>query len=165
MFHDRAPRRYVLILWTRSRITHHACPAKSPTTIASSVSARREPHVSDSTESSAPSITPGGGTSNKDWWPTICRWSSASALVEVQSDGRRPSTTPGSREPRPGGREERSGRVDDRLAALVARGLRTLRSALHSHGLAQRRHVPHGRWSWRRWPRPAAFCSAEQLAR
>ena len=30
-----------------------------------------------------------------------------------------------------------------RLAGLVAGGLRPLRALVHSHGMAQRRHVPH----------------------
>ena len=41
-------------------------------------------------------------------------------------------------------------RADDRLAGLVAGGLRSLRRLVHSHGVAQRRHVPHRRRPWRR---------------
>ena len=37
--------------------------------------------------------------------------------------------------------------------------------AVHSHGVAQRRHVPHRRRPRRRRSRPAAFRAAEQLAR
>ena len=33
--------------------------------------------------------------------------------------------------------------ADDRLAGLVAGGLRPLRAVVHPHGLAQRRHLPH----------------------
>ncbi len=55
-------------------------------------------------------------------------------------------------------------RPDDRLAELVARGLRPLRPVLHPHGMAQRRHVPHPRWPRRRRHGHAAFCAAQQLA-
>ncbi len=39
--------------------------------------------------------------------------------------------------------EEGSCGVDDGFAGLVACGLRSLRSAVYSHGVAQRRNVPH----------------------
>ena len=68
-------------------------------------------------------------------------------------------------ESRPGGREEGPRGADDRLAGLVAGGLRPLRTIVHSHGLAQRRHLPHPRRPRRRWGRPAALRAAEQLAR
>ena len=38
-------------------------------------------------------------------------------------------------------------------------------AALHPHGLAQRRHLPHRRRPRRRRPRPAALRAAQQLAR
>ncbi len=47
--------------------------------------------------------------------------------------------------------------VDDRLAGLVAGRLRPLRAAVHPHGLAQRRHLPHRRRPRRRRRRPAAL--------
>ena len=39
--------------------------------------------------------------------------------------------------------EKRSCGADDRLAGLVACGLRPLRPAVYSHGLAQRRHLSY----------------------
>jgi cytochrome c peroxidase len=53
---------------------------------------------------------------------------------------------------------------DDRLAGLVAGGLRPLRPLVHPHGVAQRRHLPHRRRPRRRRPGPAAFRAAQQLA-
>ena len=50
------------------------------------------------------------------------------------------------------------------FAGLVAGRLRPLRGPVHSHGLAQRRHVPHRRRPRRRGSRPAAFRAAQQLA-
>ena len=54
---------------------------------------------------------------------------------------------------------------DDRLERLVARRLRPLRSLLHPHGVAQRRHVPDRRRPrrFRLWH--AAFRAPQQLAR
>ena len=51
------------------------------------------------------------------------------------------------------------------LAGLVACGLRPLWAVVHSHGVAQRRNVPHRRRSRRRRIRPAALRSSQQLAR
>ena len=48
------------------------------------------------------------------------------------------------------GGEARPHRADDRQPALVAGRLRPLRSLLHPHGLAQRRHLPHRRRPRRR---------------
>ena len=67
----------------------------------------------------------------------------APALVPVQSDGRGLRLRRGVQEPRLRGPEEGPARADDRLAGLVAGGLRSLRAAVHPHGLAQRRHLPH----------------------
>ena len=65
--------------------------------------------------------------------------------------------------PRRGG--EGPARAHDRLPALVAGRLRSLRPVLHPHGVAQRGHVPHRRRS-RRWRRrSAALRPAQQLAR
>ena len=55
-------------------------------------------------------------------------------------------------------------RPDDRFAGLVAGRLRPLRAAVHPHGLAQRRHLPHRRRPRRRRRRPAALRAAQQLA-
>src|SRR5579862_5521753 len=54
--------------------------------------------------------------------------------------------------------------LDDRLARVVAGGFWPLRTAVHSHGLAQRRHVPHWRRARRRRIGAAALCPAQQLA-
>ena len=74
----------------------------------------------------------------------------APAFLQVRSDGRGLQLRRGVQEPRPGGGEERSRGADDRLAGLVAGGLRPLRAAVHSHGVAQRRHLPHRRRPRRR---------------
>ena len=60
--------------------------------------------------------------------------------------------------------EEGPHRADDGFAGMVAGRLRPLRAALHPHGLAQRRHLPHRRRPRRRRRRPAAFRAAQQLA-
>ena len=89
----------------------------------------------------------------------------APALVQVRPHG------PGLRlrrrvqEPGPGGREEGSPGADDRLAGLVAGGLRPLRSSVHPYGMAQRRHLPHRRRARRRRQRQPALCATQQLAR
>ena len=54
--------------------------------------------------------------------------------------------------------------LDDRLAGLVAGRLWPLRAAVHPHGVAQRRHVPHRRRPRRRRSGPAALRAAQQLA-
>ena len=53
---------------------------------------------------------------------------------------------------------------DDRLAGLVAGGLRPLRAAVHPDGVAQRGHLSHPRRPRRRRIRSAALCAAQQLA-
>ena len=88
----------------------------------------------------------------------------APAFLQVQSDGRGLQLRERVQEPRPGGGEERSRGADDRLAGLVAGGLRPLRPVVHSHGVAQRRHLPHRRRPRRRRPGPAALRAAQQLA-
>ena len=107
-----------------------------------------------------------GGTSNRDWWPnqldvSVLRRNSA----EERPAGRRLRLRRGVRGPRPRRRQARHRRGHDRLAGLVARRLRPLRPALHPHGLAQRRHLPHQRRPRRRRHRPAALRPAQQLAR
>ena len=88
----------------------------------------------------------------------------APAFVEVRSDGQGLRLCEGIQEPRSHRAEEGSRGAHDRLAALVAGGLRSLRTAVHPHGLAQRRHLPHRRWP-RRWrSRSATFRAAQQLA-
>ena len=88
----------------------------------------------------------------------------APAFLQVQSDGRGLQLRGRVQEPRPGGGEERSRGADDRLAGLVAGGLRPLRPFVHSHGVAQRRHLPHRRRPRRRRQGPAALRAAQQLA-
>ena len=50
------------------------------------------------------------------------------------------------------------------LAGLVAGRLRSLRGAPHPDGVAQRRHLPHGRRPRRGWIRQPALCTHQQLA-
>ena len=88
----------------------------------------------------------------------------APAFLQVRSDGRGLQLRRRVQEPRPGGGEERSRGADDRLAGLVAGGLRPLRAAVHPHGVAQRRHLPHRRRPRRRRQGPAALRAAQQLA-
>ena len=108
----------------------------------------------------------GEGTSNRDWWPNqlklkiLHQHSSA-----VRSHGQGLQLCRSVQEPRPGSREEGPAGADDQLAGLVAGGLRPLRAFVHSHGVAQRRNVPHRRRSRRRRIRPAALRAAQQLAR
>ncbi len=89
----------------------------------------------------------------------------APALPPVRSHGRGLQLRGRVQESRPGGREEGSPGADDRLAGLVAGGLRPLRALVHPHGVAQRRHLPHRRRPRRRRCRPAALRAAQQLAR
>ena len=62
--------------------------------------------------------------------------------------------------------QARPERADDRLAGVVAGGLRSLRAAVHPHGVAQRRHLSHRRRPrWRGQGQPAvrtARCVARQ---
>ena len=77
--------------------------------------------------------TAGRGTSNRDWWPNQLNLEDpAPAFLHVQSDGRGLQLRRGVQEPRPGGREEGPLGADDRLAGLVAGGLRSLRAACSS---------------------------------
>ena len=67
----------------------------------------------------------------------------APAFLEVRPDGRGLRLREGIQEPRLQGAEEGPGQADDRLAGLVAGGLRPLRAAIHPHDLARRRNLPH----------------------
>ena len=51
------------------------------------------------------------------------------------------------------------------FAGLVAGRLRSLRGPLHPNGMAQRRHLPHGRRPRGRGDRQPALCAPQQLAR
>ena len=86
------------------------------------------------------------------------------AIRTVRSDGRGVRLRQGVREPRPERRDQGPACPDDGLAGVVAGRLWPLRSVLHPHGLAQRRHLPHRRRPWRRRSRPAALRAAQQLA-
>ncbi len=88
----------------------------------------------------------------------------APALHQVRPDGRGFRLCQGVQEPRFRGAEERPRGAHDGFTGLVAGGLRPLWAVVHPHGVAQRRHVPHGRRPWRRWKRAAALCAAQQLA-
>ena len=86
------------------------------------------------------------------------------ALPPVRSDGRGVRLRQGIQEPRPECRDQGPSCLDDGLAGLVAGRLWPLRAAVHSHGVAQRGHVPHRRRPRRRRSRPAALRAAQQLA-
>ena len=86
------------------------------------------------------------------------------AFLAVESDGTGLRLREGVQEPRLRGPEEGPRGADDRFAGLVAGGLRPLRAAVHPHGLAQRRHLPHRGRPRRRRPGPAALRAAQQLA-
>ena len=107
----------------------------------------------------------GGGTSNRDWWPDQLRLdllhdhSSKSDPMGEDFDYAKEFKSLDLRGP-----EEGPGRADDRLAGLVAGGLRPLRAVLHPHGLAQRRHLPDPRRPRRGRAGPAALRAAQQLA-
>ena len=88
-----------------------------------------------------------GGNAGHDEHGLVARGTepqgAAPAVCVVESDG------PGLRlrrrvqNPRPRCGGQRPARADDRLAALVAGGLRALRPVFRPHGVARRRHVPH----------------------
>src|SRR5690606_23212639 len=68
----------------------------------------------------------------------------SSELFAEQSDGRGFQLRRRIQETRSGCAEEGHPRVDDDLAGLVARRLRSLWTAVHSNGVAQRGHLPCG---------------------
>ena len=80
-------------------------------------------------------------------------------------DGRRLRLRGGVRDPRRRRAEAGRRRGDDDVAGLVAGRLRPLRAAVHPHGVARRRHLPHRRRPGRRRQRRAALRPAQQLAR
>ena len=86
----------------------------------------------------------GRGTSNRDWWPNQLRLDilrQHSSLSNPMGESFNYADEFKSLDLQ--GREERPSRADDRLAGLVAGGLRALRAFVHPHGMAQRRHVSH----------------------
>src|SRR5262245_54873116 len=81
-------------------------------------------------------FTAGGGASNRDWWPNQLRLD----LLHQHSSKSNPMG-----EDFTYAEEFKSldlAAVKKDLAALVAGGLRPLRPFVHSHGVAQRRHLP-----------------------
>ena len=85
----------------------------------------------------------------------------ASALPPVRSYGQGFQLCGGIQEPRPECGDQGSACLDDGLAGLVAGRLWPLRTAIHSHGMAQRRHVSHLRRPRRRRGWPDAFRAAQ----
>ena len=105
------------------------------------------------------------GRTNRDWWPNqlnLRMLHQNSALCNPMGKGFDYARSV--QEARPGGRAPGPPRADDRLAALVAGRFRPLRRAVHPHGVAQRRHLPHRRRPRRRLLRHAALRAAQQLA-
>ena len=102
----------------------------------------------------------------RDWWPNQLNLGILHQHAPgVQPDGRRLRLRRSLQEARLRRAEERPGRADDRLAGLVAGRLGPLRRPVHPHGLAQRRHLPHGRRPRRRRHRQPALRPDQQLAR
>ena len=119
-----------------------------------------------STETKCPfNHAAGGGTTNRDWWPNLLNVGSCISTRPSPIPWARISTTRRVQESRPCGREEGPLGADDRLAALVAGGLRSLRALVHPDGMAQRRHLSHRRRPRRREQGQPAFRPAQQLAR
>src|SRR5580658_2384156 len=85
----------------------------------------------------------------------------APALIPLGPDGRGLQLRRSVQESRSRGCEEGSAGGDDRLAVLVAGGLRSLRTVFYSYGMAQRRHVSHWRRPRRCRFRPAALRTAQ----
>ena len=107
-----------------------------------------------------------GITANQHWWPDSLNLR-VLRQNHPQADpmGERLRLRRGVQQPRlrrPGGRRRCA---DDRLAGLVAGRLRPLRTVLHPHDVARRRHLPHRRRPRRRWHRRPALRPAQQLAR
>ena len=95
--------------------------------------------------------TPSGRRPHQDWWPNQLKLSRSSAdrrsAIPMDesfnyAEEFKSLDLDAVEEGRPG--------VDDVVPGVVAGGLRSLRSVLHPHGLAQRGHVPDSRRS-RRW--------------
>ena len=87
--------------------------------------------------------TVGRGTSNRDWWPNQLNLKilhQHSPLSDPMGKGFNYAKEFKSLD-LAAVKKDLAG-ADDRLAGLVAGGLRPLRALVHSHGMAQRRHVP-----------------------
>ena len=109
--------------------------------------------------------TSAGVRSNRDWWPNqlnlkiLHQHSSLSNPMGEEFNYAKEFKRLDLK-----AREEGPPRADDGLAGLVAGRLRPLRAAVHPHGVAQRRHLPHRRRTRRRRRAAAAFRAAQQLA-
>ena len=107
----------------------------------------------------------GDGTTNRDWWPKQLRVD----LLNQHSSKSDPLGKAFNYREEFKKLDYQALKSDLRqlmteFAGLVAGGFRTLRSAVHPHGLALGRHLPCRRRAWRRRSRPAALCPAQQLA-
>ena len=102
---------------------------------------------------------------NRDWWPNQLNLQVLHQnSTPVRSDGRGVRLRQGIQEPRSQRRDQGPACPDDGFAGVVAGRLRPLWRAVHPHGVAQRRHLPHHRRPRRRRRRPAALRAAQQLA-
>ena len=113
-----------------------------------------------------PRHTSFGGRSNRDWWPNALNL----RILHQHSDQSNPMGKAFNYAEEFKKLDLEAVRKDlfalmTTVAGLVAGRLRPLRPALHPHGLAQRRHLPHRRRARRRRRRHAALRAAEQLAR
>ena len=100
---------------------------------------------SEKTEAKCPfNHAAGGGPSNRDWWPNQVRLDllrQHSSLSDPMGEGFDYAKEFKSLDLAAVKKDLRG--TDDRLAGLVAGGLRALRAFVHPHGLAQRRHLSH----------------------
>ncbi len=109
--------------------------------------------------------TAGSGTSNQDWWPNQLNLKilhQHSSLSDPM--GNDFNYADEFRSLDLAAVKKRSADADDRLTGLVAGGLCSLRTFVRSHGMAQRRHVPHRRRSRWRGGGSAALRPTQQLA-
>ena len=107
-----------------------------------------------------------GSMANQHWWPDQLNLRPlGQELAADRPHGRGLRLRRGVRDPRPRRGEGRHRRGDDDVAGLVAGRLRPLRPAVHPHGVAQRRHLPHRRRAGRCGLGDAALRPAQQLAR
>ncbi len=120
---------------------------------------------SDKTEAKCPFNPAAGGTTNRDWWPNQLRLD----LLHQHSSKSDPMG-----EDFNYAEEFKSldlAALKKDLAALMTDSqdwwpadFGHYGAAVHPHGLAQRRHLPHRRRPRRRRARPAALRAAQQLA-
>ncbi len=104
--------------------------------------------------------------SNRDWWPnSLDLEDPSSKLFAVRSDGRGFQLRGGVQVARTRCSDQGPAYPDDRLAGMVAGGLRPLWTILHPHGMACGGHIPNRRRPRRRRERRATFRPHQQLAR